>query len=147
MTATSFCVTDKLYQFYSFHECPNKNVSIRVFQPSIIGVFPTVGFGPIIRQCAFNYFTRFCMMRSRRVSPGEYSLVWLLQQTLYFHIFLTLSHLNWIILNCKMGIISIFFLQINHTWSHYNRLSETIQMSTHHVWFGAKMKDLSQIFV
>jgi len=60
---------------------------------------------------------------------------------------LTLSQLNWIIPNCKKYTISIFRIQIKHTWSHYNRLSEAIQMSTYHVWFGAEIKDLSMIVV
>jgi len=34
---------------------------------------------------------------------------------------------------CKNSRISLFHLQIKHTGSHYNRLCETIQMSTHHI--------------
>jgi len=38
-------------------------------------------------------------------------------------------------------------LQIKHTGSHYNQLSETIQMRTNHVGFDAIIKYLSQVFV
>jgi len=79
----------------------------------------------------YNYISNKCFPIKIPLCPIPFVYI-------MFNTFTTELH------NPKLFRSAQFLPHIKHTGSHYNHLSETIQMSTHHVGFGAKIKELSQ---